>query len=223
MIINIEGTDGSGKATQTKLLFDYLTKMGYRVKTLSFPNYDNRGCEPVKMYLAGDLGGIEKLTAIQVNALFAVDRLTTMANQDFSNYDFVLLDRYTTSSMIHQSALTKSKAELDAFLNYVEDFEFNQLKLPKPDLIIFLDVPVEISFNLAHNRAELKDKSNTKQDIYESNFNHLKTAYERAKYIAKKFNWASIDCSQDGKIKSIEQVHNLILNCLKERGVLKNN
>ena len=223
MIITIEGTDGAGKATQTKLLYEYLTSLGKKVKTLSFPNYGSRGCEPVKMYLSGELGGIEKLNAVQVNSLFAVDRLTTIAREDFSRYDFVLLDRYTTSSMIHQSALTQTEAELNSFLDYVADFEFNQLKLPKPDVVIFLDVPVEISFKLAQNRAELKDKSSSGQDIYESNFAHLKTAYNRAKYIAKKFNWISINCAQNGNIKPINQIHEQILNCLQEIGVLNLN
>lgn len=220
MIINIEGTDGSGKATQTKLLFEYLTSLGYSVKCFSFPNYENRGCEAVKMYLAGELGGIDKLDAYQVNSFFAVDRLTTLAGQDLSGYDFVLFDRYTTSSMIHQAALTKNEKELNAFLEWVDYFEFTQLKLPRPDVVIFLDVPVEISSNLARNRAELKDKSSSKQDIYESNFNHLKTAYERAKYVAKKFNWERIDCATGGKLKSIEEIHNLILDCLKKKKFL---
>lgn len=219
-IIEIEGTDGAGKATQTKLLYDLLTNLGYKVKSLSFPNYENAGCQPVKMYLAGEFNGIEKLTAIQVNSLFAVDRLTTIAKEDFSNYDFVLLDRYTASSMIHQSALTKTEKELNEFLEYVDDFEFNKLKLPKPDVIIFLDVPVEISFQLAHSRTELKDKDSQKQDIYESNFDHLKTAYMRAKYVSKKFNWAIINCTENGKIKSIEEIHNLILKCLKQNNIL---
>lgn len=223
MIINIEGTDGSGKATQTKLLYDYLTGLGYKVKSLSFPNYNNRGCEPVKMYLAGEFNGMDGLDAYQVNSLFAVDRLTTLAKEDFSNYDFVLLDRYTPSSMIHQSALTKTEAELNAFLDWVDYFEFKQLKLPKPDIVVFLDVPVEISFKLAQNRAELKDKNSATQDIYESNFAHLKTAYERAKFIAKKFNWACINCTEGGKIKSIDDIHNLILSCLSERKILKEN
>lgn len=220
MIINIEGTDGSGKATQTKLLFDYLTSLGYSVKSLSFPNYENRGCEPVKMYLAGEFDGIDGLDAYQVNSLFAVDRLTTLAKQDLANYDFILFDRYTTSSMIHQAALTKSEKELNAFLEYVDYFEFTQLKLPRPDIVIFLDVPVEISSALARNRAELKDKSSSTQDIYESNFNHLKTAYERAKYVAKKFNWSRIDCTSGGKLKSVEEIHHLILDCLLNQNIL---
>ena len=214
-IINIEGTDGSGKATQTKLLCEYLANKGFKVATLSFPNYQSRGCEPVKMYLAGEFNGIDKLDPYQVNALFAVDRLTTIAKQDFSNLDYLLLDRYTQSSMIHQSALTTNEAELNKFLDWVNYFEFTVLKLPKPDHIIFLDVPVEISSSLAKARAELKDKSSTKQDIYESNFNHLKTAYERAKFIAKKFNWQRINCVKAGKLKSIEEIHAEIKKLLK--------
>lgn len=214
-VVSIEGTDGSGKATQTKLLFDYLTKQGFKTKMLSFPNYENRGCEPVKMYLGGEFGGIDKLDPYQVNALFAVDRLTTIAKQDFSNLDFLLLDRYTQSSMIHQSALTQNEDELNKFLDWVNFFEFTQLKLPRPDKIIFLDVPVEISNRLAKARAEFKDKASTKQDIYESNINHLKTAYKRAKYIAKKFNWQRVNCVKAGRLKSVDEIHAEIKKLLK--------
>ncbi len=215
MIINIEGTDGSGKATQTKLLHEYLSSRGFKCLSLSFPNYESRGCEPVKMYLAGEFNGIEKLDPYQVNALFAVDRLTTISKYNLAEYDYVLLDRYTPSSMIHQAALTHGEEELNKFLEWVDHFEFDVLKLPRPDKILFLDVPVEISSKLAATRAELKDKGSKKQDIYESNFDHLKTAYERAKYVAKKFGWITVDCSKNGNIKPIEDIHSEIKTLLK--------
>ena len=213
MIINIEGTDGVGKATQTKLLYEFLTKKGYKCLSLSFPNYSNPACQPVKMFLSGQFEKAN-LDAYQINSFFALDRLTTMCQQNLNDYDFVLLDRYTPSSMIHQSASIKTQAELDRFLKWVSVYEYKVLKLPAPDVVLFLDVPVEISSQLANQRNQLKDADSKQQDILESDFNHLKHAYENAKYIAKKFNWKTINCSTNGQIKSIEEIHNIILKTL---------
>ena len=209
MIIDIEGIDGTGKATQTKLLYDHLTSKGYSCILISFPNYSSPSSAPVKMYLGGDLGDkAECLDAYQTSSLFAVDRLITMNRIDLLKYDFVLFDRYVPSNMIHQSTKIKDKKQLDDFLTWVDDFEYNKLKLPRPDITIFLDLPADISFQLSKNRKELK--SGLKKDILESNKNHLISAYERAKYVATKFNWVNINCV-DKKLKSIEEIHKEIL------------
>ncbi len=213
MIINIEGTDGCGKATQTKKLYNYLTDMGYKCLSLSFPNYASPGCEPVKMFLSGKFEN-NNLSPYQINSFFAIDRLTTICNYNLQDYDFVLMDRYTPSSMIHQSASIEFKEDIDAFLNWVEFYEYSVLKLPKPDIVIFLDVPVEISSRLANERADLKNKASNSQDILEKDFNHLKHAYERAKYIAKKLKWQTINCTENGQLKSIDEIHSLVVDKL---------
>lgn len=213
MIINIDGTDGSGKATQTKLLYDFLTQKGYKCLMLSFPNYSSQGCAPVKMFLAGEFQAAN-LNPYQINTFFAVDRLSTISKYNLKDYDFVLLDRYTPSSMIHQSAAIKTQQGIDRFLKWVEAYEYKVLKLPAPDVVLFLDVPVEISSKLAHDRANLKNADSKKQDILESDFNHLKHAYEHAKYIAQKLNWTTINCTENGQMKSIDEIHNLIVKTL---------
>ena len=157
MLIDIEGTDGSGKAVQTKKLFDYLVNKGYKCRLISFPNYDSPSSEPVKMYLAGEIKS--DLDGYQNSALFAVDRLITMNNGiDINDYDFVLFDRYVPSNMIHQSTKMNNYAEIDSFIDWVADFEYGKLKLPKPDKIIFLDNPPKYSIQLARARSELKNK-----------------------------------------------------------------
>lgn len=209
MIIDIEGTDGSGKHTQTELLYKYLLNCGYKCKMISFPNYESLSSAPVKMYLGGELGeDMNCLDGYQTSALFAVDRLITMKKIDFSAYDFILFDRYVPSNMIHQSTRIENKAELDKFLEWVEDFEYQKLGLVKPDKILFLDMPVEISMELARARATLKNGQ--AKDIHEKDDKHLTKAYERAKYVANKFNWITINCVQD-KLKSIEEIHYDIL------------
>ena len=210
MIIDIEGTDGSGKHTQTKLLYEFLLSKGYKCLSLSFPNYESNSSAPVKMYLNGDIcENADDINGYQASSLYAVDRFITMSKINIDDYDFVLFDRYVPSNMIHQSTRIKDQKEIDRFLEWVEDFEYGKLKLPKPDKILFLDVPVEISMSLARARKTLKNGES--KDIHEKDDNHLKNAYLKAKYVAKKFDWITIDCSKNNKIKSIEEIHKDIL------------
>ncbi len=210
MIIDIEGTDGCGKKTQTDLLFNYLIKEGYKVKKISFPNYDSESSALVKMYLRGEFGeNAGDVNSYQASALYAVDRFATMSKINVDDYDFILFDRYVPSNMIHQSTKIKDKKELDAFLDWIADFEYGKLNLPKPDKTLFLNVPVEISMRLARARTELKNGE--EKDIHEKDDNHLIQAYQSAKYVAKKFDWIVIDCSAGNTIKSIDEIHQDIL------------
>ena len=207
MLIDIEGTDGSGKAVQTKKLYDYLVAKGHKCKLISFPNYDSPSSAPVKMYLNGEIK--KDLDGYQNSALYAVDRLITMNSiDDIGKYDFVLFDRYVPSNMIHQSTKMNDQTEIDRFVDWVIDFEYGKLKLPVPDKIIFLDNPPEYSIKLARSRTELKNKM--QKDILESDDKHIYLAYKRAKYVAEKFHWIHIQCV-DETLKSIERIHEEIL------------
>lgn len=210
MIIDIEGTDGCGKKTQTDLLFNYLAKQGYKVKKISFPNYESNSSALVKMYLSGEFGeNANDINGYQASALYAVDRFATMTKIDVNEFDFVLFDRYVPSNMIHQSTRINDQKELDEFLEWISDFEYDKLNLPKPDKVLFLDVPVEISLKLARARANLKNGQ--EKDIHEKDDNHMINAYEKAKYVAKKFDWLVVDCAKEGTIKSIDEIHKEIL------------
>lgn len=210
MIIDIEGTDGSGKKTQTDLLFKFLESKGYKVIKISFPNYESNSSALVKMFLSGEFGeSADNINGYQASVLYAVDRYATMTKIDVNDYDFVLFDRYVPSNMIHQSTRINNKQELDEFLEWITDFEYGKLKLPKPDKVLFLDVPIEISFELAKKREALKNGCD--KDILERDEEHLKKAYQRAKYVAEKFDWTVIDCVKDSNIKSIDEIHQDIL------------
>lgn len=210
MIIAIEGTDGSGKKTQTDLLCKFLENKGYKVKKISFPNYESDTSALVKMYLAGEFGeNVNDINAYQASVFYAVDRLGTMLNINVEEYDFIVFDRYVQSNIIHQSTRIKDLKELDYYIEWLNDLEFNKLKLPKPDKILFLDVPIEISINLARQRGELKNGQ--AQDIQEKDDEHLINAYKRGKYVAKKLNWIVVDCAKDNNIKSIDEIHQDIL------------
>ncbi len=212
MIITIEGSDGCGKHTQTELLYKHLIEKRENYKLVSFPNYDSEGCGAVKMYLRGDFGDINSLDAYQVNSFYAVDRLCTIKQYDEhlkSSGNFVF-DRYVQSSMMYQSAMLDSKKEINKFLKYVENFEYNVLKIPKPDVVIFLDMPIKYSKKLADLRQGYKSGDN--KDIYESNVEYLKKSYKIGKFVAKKCGWIIINCVDDnGKIKTIDEIHKEIL------------
>lgn len=210
MIIAIEGTDGCGKKTQTDLLCKFLENQGFKVKKLSFPNYESETSSLVKMYLRGDFGeNVNDINGYQASVFYAVDRLGTMLNVNVDDYDFVVFDRYVQSNIIHQSTRIKDLKELDYFIDWLNDLEFNKLRLPKPNKILFLDVPVEISIKLARERKDLKNGQ--EKDIQEKDDNHLINAYKRGKYVAKKLNWLVIDCSKNDNIKSIDEIHEDIL------------
>ena len=210
MIIDIEGTDGCGKKTQTDLLFNYLKDKGYKVTKISFPNYDSNSSALVKMYLSGELGEkAEDVNAYQASALYAVDRFATMSKINIKDYDFIIFDRYVPSNMIHQASKAKSKKEINKIVRWINNFEYEKLELPIPDKILFLDVPVETSIKLARARAVLKNGES--KDIHERDDNHLIKAYESAKHVAKKFKWTVINCVVEGELKSIDEIHQEIL------------
>jgi len=216
-IIVIEGTDGSGKQTQSERLYEELLNEGYKVKKLSFPNYSSPSSEPVKMYLSGELGENAKdVDAYQSSALFAVDRLCTMLSlKDFYNDGgIIILDRYVQSNMVHQAGKIKDLKARDEFLDWLNEFEFGRLKLPKEDLVIFLDMPVEISKKLANGRETLK--VGKAKDIHEKDAEHLRDAYEAGKYVAKKYNWKTIECFDGENIKTIDEIHKLVVKTAKE-------
>ena len=211
-IVVIEGADGSGKQTQATKLYEKLKAQGHNVIMQSFPNHGSPSCAPVKMYLGGELcDRADEMDAYQTGTLFAVDRLCTYMKDLKAHYEtggIIILDRYTQSNMLHQAGKIKDLAERDKYLDWLDNFEFNELKLPRADKVIFLDVPPEVSMRLARERGGLK--AGTAKDIQEQDAQHLIDAYNSGKYVAKKYDWDIIDCVNNGNIKSIEEIHNLV-------------
>jgi len=209
----IEGIDGAGKETQTRLLKEYLKSLGKKVVTQSFPNYGSDGCKPVQMYLDGKLSKTaNEVNAYQSSVLFAVDRFCTMTqlNKTIDNDSVVVFDRYVSSNMLHQGGKIHNDAELEKFLKWLEEFEFEVMKIPRPDKIFFLSVPPEISMKLIAERKNLK--SMTEKDIQESDENHLKKAFQTGTKISKMFGWEVIDCVDHEKnyIRSKEDISKVI-------------
>ncbi|MBQ7351415.1 MAG: deoxynucleoside kinase [Clostridia bacterium] len=215
-IVVITGTDGCGKQTQTKCLMDRLAIEGIDAMAGTFPKYDSPSSAPVKMYLGGEFGDANSLDAYQASTLYAVDRLCTY-NKDMKEYyengGIIVLDRYVESNMLHQAGKIRDRAEVDKYLEWLEDFEYGKLKLPKPDKVIFLDVPIEVSLKLKENRAY---KAETKKDVQEDDVEHLINAYNSGKYVSEKYGWTTISCVEDGQLLSIETIAEKVWNSVKE-------
>ena len=213
-IISIEGTDGSGKHTQQQLLSAELKNLGYTVFDQSFPNYESRSSEPVKMYLDGEFGlDPNCLDAYQASTLYAVDRLCTYKQTVQGHYEageIVLFDRYVQSNLIHQTSKIEDEAERQKFINFILDLEYKKFKLPEPDLIFFIEMPVEKSLELAKSRGAYK--TGGAKDILEENTLYMKKAYENGLSLAKQFGWKIIHCTDSqGNLKTIEQIHSEIM------------
>lgn len=208
-IIVIEGTDSSGKETQTKKLYERLKRDGCNVKKITFPNYESPACKPVKMYLAGEFGKEPlKVNPYPISIMFAIDRYASYKKEweDFYKEDGIIItDRYVQSNMIHQASKIEDEEEKNRYLNWLEDLEFEKIAVPKADLVIFLNMPLEFSSKLMEKRNN-KITGETKKDIHEKDKSYMKKSYETACKLAKDKLWERVDCVKEGKLKTIEEI-----------------
>lgn len=205
----IEGVDGSGKATQTEKLYQYLQQKNYPVRKVTFPDYESPSSSLVKMYLNGEFGSEpDSVNAFTTSLFFAVDRFASFRKnwqEAYQQGEIILADRYTTSNMIHQGSKIIDAEEKNTYLAWLTDLEYRLMELPKPDCVFFLDMPPQYSQELRQNRNSLKQ--DLTRDIHEDNQQYLLDAYYHALDIAKQQKWQIISCVQDGKIRSIEDIH----------------
>ena len=216
----IDGTDGSGKQTQSSLLKERLQKDGIDFKSVSFPNYDSPTSTLVKMYLEGDFGENQKdVSPYIASTFYAADRYATF-KKDFEEYynngGIIIADRYTTSNMIHQAGIIKDKQEREKFLKWLWDFEFNLYGLPIPTEVIFLNMPPDYTEKLIQDR-ENKITHEKKKDIIEKNKQNTIDAYNNALELVKKYNWYEIKCVKDEKIRTIEDINDEIYELVKKK------
>ncbi len=217
-LIVIEGAcDGIGKSTQFALLKEKLSSMGIGVASHHFPSYGTYHGAPVEAYLKGDLGTPDSLSPYFVNSLYAIDRAVTwqsILKTKSEDGSLILLDRYTTSSLIYQSALITDKNEKDTFIDYVTDFEYNKLAVPEPDLVIFLDAPFETATSL---RSARESNEGIEHDIHEVDTVFMKAVYDSAQYVCDRLSWKRISCTDsDGKLKSREDIHAAVFSAVRE-------
>ncbi|MDR1805353.1 MAG: thymidylate kinase [Clostridium sp.] len=208
-LLVLEGLDGSGKSTQMALLGRHMDELGLSWRHIKLPDYESPACAGVKLYLAGELGGKpEDVNAYAASALYAMDRFVSYRTKwrgDYENGVILLADRYSSSNAYHQMAKLPPQA-WDGFLEWLDDYEHEKLGLPRPSLVIYLDMPVELSQSLMRDRGEL--------DIHERDVGYLIKCREAAIYAAKKWGWRVIPCHHDGEILSIEHIRNEIFGLL---------
>ncbi|BAE83649.1 dTMP kinase [Desulfitobacterium hafniense] len=222
-LIIIEGGDGSGKATQTRKLWQRLADEGLQVKKVEFPNYSSPSSSLVTMYLGGEFGtDPNAVNPYAASTFYAVDRYAsykTLWGDFYSRGGIILSDRYTTSNMIHQAVKIKDPAGWASYLDWLKDFEYRLMGLPEPDLVIYLNMPPDLSIRFIAGRA---DKSSvTSQDIHEKNKGYLKESYDNAQKVRVRENWLTIDCVSEGRLKSIEEIHEEIYAVTQKAIVLK--
>lgn len=217
-LITIEAGDGSGKATQTKALYDRLLAEGYQVLKVEYPDYQSESSALVRMYLGGEFGQqAENVSAYGASAFFAVDRYASYLlkwRQAYESGWIILADRYTTSNMVHQAVKLKDSAEREEFLTWLWDFEFGRLQLPVPDRVIYLDMPPEISDRLINSRAA-KDSSRQK-DIHEKDTSYLHHCHRAYNEVAEKYGWVKISCAQQGNLRTVQDIHEDVYQAIKE-------
>ena len=218
-IIVIEGVDSSGKATQSNLLTQRLKNEGKPIVSVEFPNYKSNSSSVVKMYLGGDFGtDPNSVSPYAASTFFAVDRFASVKGEWkelFKDGNIIIADRYTTSNMVHQASKISGTKEKSKFLDWLYDFEYNILSLPEPDLVIFLDMPVENARELMAMRANKIDNSSVK-DIHERNEAYLQQSYDNACFVAEKYGWKRIKCANNGKVRDIYDISEEIYNAVKD-------
>ncbi len=216
-LIVIEGLDGSGKATQAELLFQRLQNQGCRVKKLSFPNYDSDSSALVKMYLNGMLGeSPDDVNAYAASSFYAVDRYASY-KQDWEEFlrngGIVIADRYTTSNAIYQ-ATKLPQEEWDSYLSWLFRYEYALLGIPEPDITVYLNVETQVSQQLLKKRYQ-GDES--RKDIHEKDLGYLNRSWKAAAYCAERYGWSWIDCCQDGRMKTMEEIHQDVLAAIDKK------
>ena len=208
-LIILEGSDGSGKATQAELLQQRLEADGEDVLSISFPDYESPSSSLVKMYLAGDFGkDADSVNPYAASTFFAVDRFASYQTKWKSFLDaggIVLADRYTTSNMPYQMIKFDTAEEKARFLDWLNDFEFKKMELPQPDMVLFLEVPLDVSKKLMEQR-EGKTGGQT-GDIHEKDFEFMEKCHQAYDELAAKYNWPRISCAKGTSMRTVEDIH----------------
>ncbi|MEA3378495.1 MAG: thymidylate kinase [Nanoarchaeota archaeon] len=219
VFIVIDGTDGSGKGTQTKILVDRLRKENYDVEIADFPRYENLSSHMVKKYLNGDYGSANEVGPYRASILFACDRYDASfkIKQWLEEGKVVISNRYVSSNMGHQTGKITGLEKREKFLDWLDNLEYNLFEIPRPDINILLYVPPEMGQRLVDEKGHRDYVGGSKRDIHEADLEHLKSAAEAYLYVAKKYNWLVVDSAPNGKLKTIEAISEDIWDLVKSQ------
>lgn len=206
-LIVLEGTDGSGKATQAKLLYEHLVADGVSARKLEFPRYGEESSALVRMYLNGKFGSRpDDVNAYAASTFFAVDRFASF-RQDWGEYyengGVLVTDRYTTSNAVHQAPKLPEN-ERESYVSWLFEFEYRLMGLPEPDVVVYLDMPRETSEKLLRGREKA---TSTAADIHERDEEYLRKCRSFSLLTAKNHGWHIINCAENGVPRTVENIH----------------
>ena len=205
-LIVFEGTDGSGKATQSELLCRRLKEEGHPFRKITFPRYGKPSAAMVEEYLHGNLGKHPgDVNAYAASLFYAMDRYASW-KQDWGTFyedgGLIVADRYTTSNAVHQASKLP-EGERKAYLDWLFDLEYRLLGLPAPDMVVYLDMPTELTEKMMRKREAA---SGTQADIHEQDEDYLRRCRENANEVARLCGWTVIRCGRDGAPRTIEDI-----------------
>jgi dTMP kinase len=215
--IVIEGSDGVGKGTQTKLLTDYLHSIDRSVRFYDFPQYEKSFFGTmVARYLNGEFGDVGDSDPYLVSLLYAGDRWEAAEGikKDLQAGHVVISNRYIQSNMAFQTAKIKNPKDKQRFLRWLERLEFGVYKIPKPDTIVYLYAPYHISQAMVDSKGGRK-YTKQKRDIHERNTEFLRQVEKEYLRLARQKHWLIINCAQNDKILSREEIHCQVVNSLR--------
>ena len=218
IFIVIDGTDGSGKATQTKLLMEKIEQTGRQVKMIDFPQYGQKSAGLVEEYLNGKYGSANEVGPYRASIFYACDRYVAsfQIKKWLDEGNIVISNRYVSSNMGHQAGKITDLQERDKFLQWLFELEYNLFGIPKPDLNILLYLPPEKGQELVDNKGYRDYIGDKKRDIHEADLEHLKNAAEAYRYVADKYNWITIDCALNNELLSIDKINDLLWQEIKK-------
>ena len=213
ILIVFEGLDYSFKETNCKKLYEYIKSTTDKVELLSFPNYDSQSSIFVKNYLSGKYGKSSEVDPYQSSIFYAMDRYDTICGlnikEKLEDGYIIIMDRYIGSNLIFQSTKFNDDNMANNYIQSMSDFEYHVLGLPKEDIVIYMNMPIDISYELMKER---KLKSGEDTDGHEDNYEFMKKVEENAKKIIDKLGYTVVDCvNKDNTIRTKEEIFNNIL------------
>ncbi|MBR6119044.1 MAG: deoxynucleoside kinase [Oscillospiraceae bacterium] len=214
-LIVLEGTDGSGKSTQFELLKRRMEQEGTAFRTIVFPQYQEPSSALIRMYLGGEFGeNPNDVNAYAASTFYAVDRYASYRKawgEYYQKGGLILSDRYTSSNAVHQASKLPAPARPD-FYRWLYDLEFIRFGLPTPDLVLYLDMPTELTEQLMRRR---ENSTHTHADIHEKDLDYLRLCRKTGLEAAAYYGWRVVSCARDGAVRGIEEIHEEIYRNVK--------
>lgn len=217
-LIVIDGTDGSGKATQIKLLVKKLEKDGHRVKVEDFPQYGHKSAGPVEDYLIGMFGDAKKLGAYIPSLFYAIDRFAAAERirKHLAHGDVIICNRYVTANLAHQGSKISNPKQREAFFKWETDLEYKFFKVPKPNFELILRIPAKIAQKLALTRGPHFYIGKKRHDVHESDLAHLQAAEKVYLELAKRFKFPLVEGYENGKLIEPEIINEKVYSIIKK-------